>query len=520
MFLAIVFLVLLTKLFVMVVLNPLVKQKIESKVNEKIPGYHVEIQKVNISIISPGIELNNLLFVPVQDSLDASGFTGEVGTLSIRGVNLMKLLFKSSIDIFKIEIANADIKGKIPFRKESTPAPISLFNIRIAEVYLNNVNIDVHNTLNAQSFSMKEGCFNMKGLQVEKQDSLSPKLLQPFDLKVKMLSSVSSNGMYTFSVRELHNSSASQMLSIDSFLIQPNYTAYEFTSRYKYQTDRIDGEITDLKLYDFKAENYFTDSVFSASYLEIGQMDIDVFRDKQEEFQHVDKLPFQELIYNFPGILNIDSLAIINGDVIYSEHAENSEEAGKISFNDLQVKIYKITNDSAYKEREAFFELQAEALVMNAGRLSISIKAPLFDRNNTFKVKGSLAGMEVAKLNPMLTNNAFVEAKSGVIESMNFSFTADNTAAAGSLKILYNNLKIEVLDKQSETSSSLKGWLRSLIANMIILESNPLPNEEAREGTIEYKRDPERFLFNYAFKSILTGLKQSLGRASKRKRKE
>jgi len=55
----------------------------------------------------------------------------------------------------------------------------------------------------------------------------------------------------------------------------------------------------------------------------------------------------------------------------------------------------------------------------------------------------------------------------------------------------------------------------SIIANKKLLDSNPVSGEPVRIGIIEYKRDPERFLFNYSFKSIFSGIKSSLTKDSK-----
>jgi hypothetical protein len=42
------------------------------------------------------------------------------------------------------------------------------------------------------------------------------------------------------------------------------------------------------------------------------------------------------------------------------------------------------------------------------------------------------------------------------------------------------------------------------------MDSNPIPGKNVREGIIDYDRDPERFLFGYCFKSILSGIQSTL----------
>jgi hypothetical protein len=49
-----------------------------------------------------------------------------------------------------------------------------------------------------------------------------------------------------------------------------------------------------------------------------------------------------------------------------------------------------------------------------------------------------------------------------------------------------------------------------MIANIAVMESNPMPAEEVRPGTIDYERDSEKFLFNYVVKALTSGVKTSI----------
>ncbi|MBK6967265.1 MAG: hypothetical protein IPH20_26055, partial [Bacteroidales bacterium] len=103
--------------------------------------------------------------------------------------------------------------------------------------------------------------------------------------------------------------------------------------------------------------------------------------------------------------------------------------------------------------------------------------------------------MEAEALNPMLEHTAFIYATSGKIDALNFNFTANNTRATGEMALLYHGLDIAVKNKQTNDTTALKERIISIIANNMILNSNPLPGKEVRQGVIGYERDPERFVF-------------------------
>jgi hypothetical protein len=117
-----------------------------------------------------------------------------------------------------------------------------------------------------------------------------------------------------------------------------------------------------------------------------------------------------------------------------------------------------------------------------------------------------------------LEKNAFIYATSGKIDAMNFSFTANNSRATGKMTMLYHGLDIAFKNKQTDDTTAFRERFISFIANKQVLDSNPIPGEEVREGIIDYERDPERFLFSYCFKSILSGIKSSLIQSPKKRK--
>jgi hypothetical protein len=74
------------------------------------------------------------------------------------------------------------------------------------------------------------------------------------------------------------------------------------------------------------------------------------------------------------------------------------------------------------------------------------------------------------------------------------------------------------MSKQTGDTTAIKEHIKSLIANIIVIESNPMPGKEVRPGIIEYERDPERFLFGYFFRSLLSGIKTSVTKSKSPKK--
>jgi hypothetical protein len=79
-------------------------------------------------------------------------------------------------------------------------------------------------------------------------------------------------------------------------------------------------------------------------------------------------------------------------------------------------------------------------------------------------------------------------------------------------------LDITVKNKSTDDTTAFRERFVSFLANLKMIDSNPMPGKEVREGVIEYERDPERFLFHYCFRSILSGMESSLMKNPKKRK--
>jgi hypothetical protein len=168
-----------------------------------------------------------------------------------------------------------------------------------------------------------------------------------------------------------------------------------------------------------------------------------------------------------------------------------------------------------YKKKEKDLIVKGHMYIMGKARMNIMLKARLYDPQDAFYLEGSLAAMEADELNPMIGRNAFIYVTGGKIDGAHFNMRADKQKAIGRMTMLYHGLDVAVKDKKTNDTTAIKAKLISFVANKRIMDSNPLPGEEPRDVMILYERDPEKFVFNYCLKSLLSGVKATLAKAHK-----
>lgn len=489
----------------------LLHKKITASLNEKYPDYTFDIEKVHWSLIPSSLSLHTITISSKANASSARYLNGEIDVLQLKGMRFAKAAFKNEYEINEIIISNSRLTGTILFQDKKRIPTVSTLNFRAGNIVFDKIHLALKDSSSSQTLSINEGVLKITEFEIKEKDTLG--LINRFDFKAKEVLFVSPDSMYTYRVNGIAYSDSAKTLAMESLSIGPNYEAYDFTSRYPYETDRIEAKVSQVNLHHFSAPGYYNHGNLAGSYLSIGNLEVDVFRDKRKNDDLRKKPLFQHYINTYPGLLHMDSIGVNDGIISYTEQAEQAAKPGVVSMNKLKARIYNISNDTAFKSKEAFMEMKAEALLMEKSKLTVSLKARLFDPLNTFTLKGTLAPLEVKELNPILVNNAFITAHTAKTGMVSFNFTANDTRATGEIILPYNGLDLTVVDKQTNNAKALKEQFISFIADKGTYDSNPLPSEDVRVGIIKYERDTTKFIFNYWVKAILSGVKSTIIKA-------
>jgi hypothetical protein len=125
--------------------------------------------------------------------------------------------------------------------------------------------------------------------------------------------------------------------------------------------------------------------------------------------------------------------------------------------------------------------------------------------------------VEATKLNVLTEPMAPATFKKGNVQKLEFKLKGDNTHAEGTVLVLYDNLRIDLLEVENDNRLDKKN-VTSFLANLFMNDENPDKNEPARVAKVNYQRNMNRSLYNLIWKSVLTGINQTIGNKRKPKR--
>ena len=148
-----------------------------------------------------------------------------------------------------------------------------------------------------------------------------------------------------------------------------------------------------------------------------------------------------------------------------------------------------------------------KASIMGAGNIHATITLSLINGNS--HIKGAINELHLPAMNPSAENLGQFHVESGVLNRLDFEFTATNEKATGKIVGVYHDL---VVDKLKLTGDGLKkAKLPSFLLHHLIVPKNKDASLDVkkRTGKIDYDRDPARLVTFYYLKALLDGIRDS-----------
>ena len=335
------------------------------------------------------------------------------------------------------------------------------------------------------------------------------------DLKIKNYTYLLPDSLYAIKADEIGVSLAKSRIYMDSVRLIPKYGKYQFANQLGFEKDRVEFNARLIEFKNFNFEDYILKGKVKSGLVNVNDFRAKNFRDKRLPFPESQMPPMpQQWIRDFDHYLKLDLVKLKNGYVSYEEFTEDGQKPGKIEFTSLNAEIRNITNSPQAWKRNDLLTIDARAKLMGKGKIQAYFNANLSNKQNKFTLSGTIDQMNLREINPMLENVANVSVKSGQNDRLDFSFDGNNNFSVGEMRFRYSDLKITVMKKKTGD----KGGFASFLANTFVINNKNPNGKNLRVGEIYFERDKQKSLFNFLWKSMLSGIKPSLGINEKNKK--
>lgn len=321
---------------------------------------------------------------------------------------------------------------------------------------------------------------------------------------------------YNTVIDGLSFNSRNNTLYLKKFTFLPKLPEFLFAKNAAVQRDRYELRFSGIAMHGVNMESIMADKI-SGDLLSVDNSNIKVFRDlnyKLEPISKVGNYPHQILLASKIPI-NIKRAEFNNIRIEYDERNAISDSTGKVVFANSKLTINNITNDLKQIAEKRFTTIDFNSKVLGLLPFYIHLKLDLASADGSFEVYGNAGKMDARKLNIISKPLALVEIDHGVLNGLKFNFKGNDNLAKGDVEFLYDDLKIKLLKLNDSNTAFRRKTVMSFIANKFVKNNNPA-NGKKRSYIVQFDRDPYKSFFNLIWKTIFTGIQETLGLPGKR----
>jgi len=256
---------------------------------------------------------------------------------------------------------------------------------------------------------------------------------------------------------------------------------------------------------DIKA--FINSNKLTIPFVEVSNANISIYRDKRVPFDHSKRplLPNQA-IKKMALQLKVDTISIKNSAFNYEEVTDRSSQPLLVNFKDLSVEISNLSNLKNRTYQESKMRVDVKGKLMGKAPFDMQIIFPLKARNDTFVFSGTVYGKVPLKVfNKATFPAAGINFNRGVLNKLTFKGGANPYHSKGTLTLLYNDVKLDVVRKDKKQSSKFLSWG----ATTVIRKDNPAQGKPPKRAIMVCDRNMEKGFGNFLWKTVFSGLKST-----------
>lgn len=333
-----------------------------------------------------------------------------------------------------------------------------------------------------------------------------------WQLSADGFSFVTQNNRYKINVGAFDMNNASAIMRIKAVTVKLLLSEAAFSRGLAQQEDLYNLEFNNIELGGIDTRMLLTKQRLAAATASL-QPVIKIYRDKtvaEDKTSKLGKYPHQ-ILKKTGFSFSIKKINLKSGLVAYTEKARQSEKTGTVFFNNINATLTNVTNDKEAIKRNSMLLVNAAASFMGVSDVQTNWKFPLSSSNGAFEVSGSAAGFNAVALNSVIEPLGMASIQKGQVNRLSFNIAGTDIGTTGNATLLYNDLKMELLMKDS--GQIKKNALQTMLVNALMRSSNPVNGITRTEG-INYQRDMNKSFFSLVWKSIYSAIKKTTQKAN------
>lgn len=520
-----------------IILNNLISKVVASEI-EKINSkgeINFYVNKVKIDVFTSSLTLKGIEIKP--DSLFFESFKlGKtkkavaseffLSELKIKGINIVNILLFNEISARKIRIAGIDLilyKSNIFIEKDEKPivkgaskknAFDSIFIKGVDQIDLSKIEIDDFNfrIVNVQE---EDIIFEYNGKECE----ISGIALKPYEntenyfkfnkdsLRINLKNQLFNfeEGNYQLTFEDILYDYPLKEVKILNFNMNPSIDKAELASTYRYNKEVFEVETKEIVFNGFYLDSIVRLGAVNMDSIVVDGLKLAIYKDQTKPF-NLNKRPLflNQKLKKLKDPIYINKVVIKNSLFEYREKHVKFKELMAIDISEMNAELNYITSikDSLKTDKELTIYLKGK--LNSVADLNLEIFMPYNTWNNSFSFTGSVGNSKFSDFNSAVYPAAGLKFEGGNLNSMQFNVQGTPKGTHGRMSMFYSDIEADVIvDNKKKKAVS---WL----ANSVLVTSNPSEKGKVRLALIETERVLYKGFGNLLWKSVMSGMMNTL----------
>lgn len=518
-------------------LEPVIRQRLDRLIvagSDSLYNFRLEKVKVNfwagsVKVENFKVDIDSTRYAEREKSktLPALTFSINLSKGSINGINLIALAMKKKINIQSIISKNTDLVISRHFRKSNEEIKTDgqplwkslqpdIVGIAIDRIMLDDINLNYSNADSATAFKFKLEHLsaildNTNVDSVSATDTSRILFSKNIFLQLKETRLQTADALYALDVKNLEYSSLSREINIDSFRFRPLGNIQSFYKQVGLDKDRFNLSFPKMRLVNFYLPRFINENELLIDTVHLDNPQINIYKDrtvKPDMASKYGKYPHQ-LLNNASFTMRIKKVAVNGADLTYTEKNQKSNLEGKLFFQNLKGTISNITNDSRDIQENSKCVADIRGTFMKQSPIHAVFTFHLNDAQaGGFEVNADMEKLNAAQLNPITVPLAQASVKSFNMHEMHYYIRGNERSGTGNLRMLYDDLQVELREKDEDDGKMKKKGLASFIVNkFVVYKENSAGEKERKAVNITTARIQHKSFFNLVWKTLFNSSK-------------
>lgn len=521
--------------------QPLLEQQLKEAVLRSTDSlYAISYKNLDVNPVTGNLKVIDFKLTPnisvykkliAQKKAPNNLFQLSVDKLMIKNANAKKAVADKKLNIDEIIIDHPkltitnnrqsynDTLTKVKSNKTLFQLINNIFKeVQVGKILLNNIdfkhiNTNKHKTKNTAIKNLYISITDILVDSLSQTDTSRLYYTKSIDIRLQGYQIATPDSLYFVNVDSLNFSSSKNILTVSKFKLQPRMGANAFYRKVNYAKDYFNLTFNKLVFKNIDFDLFLKQQKFKAQNFNITKANISVYNNNAYPKKLSDKtgrFPHQQLL-KVALDMNIAKVNLKNVNISYTEYDAISKQTGKITFNNTRGTIYNVTNNANALAKNSVMVAKLKTNILNTAPLDLTFKFFMKSKTGAFAYNGVLGAFDGRIANQIVRPLGMAEIKSINVKKLAFRVYANQHKATGKMQFTYTNLKVNVLKLDSNGKIKKMNFISKLANMFVINHDNPNKSGEFLEGNITYVRPNTTSFFSFLWKSLFTGIKESVG---------